>query len=241
MTLFIRLLASQDKKSALEEAVFGFRCGQPSAGMYVVRPEEFKEIPGASFAYWISENVRGAFSRFPAFSNGRTSACITNPAGDDNRYIRAWWEVDKPSLECLAWKPIAKGGSYSPYYSDVHLVVAWNVQRETYHGFVGTTHRPLEKLASVDFFFRPGITWPSRTQQFGARVMPEGCVFTGKGPAAFDAEDSSVYLLSNCALMNSGGFKELIGTRLNAADSTARSFEVGIIQKTPAPLLLTFQ
>lgn len=67
--------------------------------------------------------------------------------------------------------------------------------------------------------------------------MPQGCVFTGKGPAAFDREDSSLYLLSNCALMNSAAYKELIGTRLNAADSTARSFEVGIIQKTPAPLL----
>jgi hypothetical protein len=37
--------------------------------------------------------------------------------------------------------------------------------------------------------------------------------------------------------MNSIPFKALVGTRLNAADSTARSFEVGIIQKTPAPVL----
>lgn len=67
--------------------------------------------------------------------------------------------------------------------------------------------------------------------------MPNGCVFTGKGPAAFDAEDNANHLLANCALMNSIPFKALVGTRLNAADSTARSFEVGIIQKTPAPLL----
>jgi len=67
--------------------------------------------------------------------------------------------------------------------------------------------------------------------------MPAGCVFTGKGPAAFDEADAADHLLANCALMNSLSFKALVGTRLNAADSTARSFEVGIIQKTPAPAL----
>jgi len=237
MTLFIRLLADQDKQQAIFAAVGSFRRGESRSNFYEVAPEEFSEIPGSSFAYWVTKNIRKAFSAFPAFSSGRTTACITNPAGDDKRYIRTWWEVTPSLRPNLSWRPIAKGGSFSPFYYDVHLVVAWNPVRETYLGFVGTEHRPLEKPASVDFFFRPGVTWPSRTQEFGPRVMPSGCVFTGKGPAAFDAENSAKHLLANCALMNSIPFKALVGTRLNAADSTARSFEVGIIQKTPAPVL----
>jgi hypothetical protein len=239
MTLFLRLLSDQDKRSALASAVEAFRNGKIQSNFYYVAPEAFKEIPGSSFAYWVGENVRGAFSKFPSFSSGRTTACITNPAGDDKRYIRTWWEVNKSNSPSLSWRPIAKGGSFSPYYYDVHLVVAWNPIRGTYLGFVGTEHRPLEKPASVDYFFRPGVTWPSRTQVFGPRVMPAGCVFTGKGPAAFDEADAADHLLANCALMNSLSFKALVGTRLNAADSTARSFEVGIIQKTPAPALST--
>jgi hypothetical protein len=235
MTLFLRLLSDHDKNAALSTAVEAFRNGRRQRNFYFVAPEAFKEIPGSSFAYWVGENVRRAFSVFPAFSSGRTTACITNPAGDDNRYIRTWWEVNKSSSKRLSWRPIAKGGSFSPYYYDVHLVVAWNPLRGTYLGFVGTEHRPLEKPASVDYFFRPGVTWPSRTQEFGPRVLPTGCVFTGKGPAAFDEADAADHLLANCALMNSLPFKALVGTRLNAADSTARSFEVGIIQKTPAP------
>lgn len=235
MTLFIRLLADQDKQQALFAAVDSFRRGETRSNFYEVAPEDFSDIPGSSFAYWVTKNIRNAFTAFSAFSTGRTNACITNPAGDDKRYIRAWWEVNPSLRPNLSWRPIAKGGGYSPFYYDVHLVVAWNPQRETYLGFIGTEHRPLEKPASVDFFFRPGITWPSRTQEFGPRVMPSGCVFTGKGPAAFDLENSAKHLLANCALMNSTPFKALVGTRLNAADSTARSFEVGIIQKTPAP------
>lgn len=237
MTLFVRLLTDQDKQHSLMSAVNSFRRGETQSNFYEVAPEDFSEIPGSSFAYWVTKNIRKAFSSFPGFSTGRTTACITNPAGDDKRYIRVWWEVKNSTRPDLSWRPIVKGGSFSPFYYDVHLVVAWNPLRDTYLGFVGTEHRPLEKPASVDFFFRPGITWPSRTQEFGPRVMPSGCVFTGKGPAAFDAEDSANHLLANCALMNSIPFKALVGTRLNAADSTARSFEVGIIQKTPAPLL----
>lgn len=237
MTLFVRLLADQDKQDSLMCAVNSFRLGESQSNFYQVAPEEFSEIPGSSFAYWVTKNIRKAFRSFPGFSTGRTTACITNPAGDDKRFIRVWWEVKNSTRPNLSWRPIAKGGSFSPFYYDVHLVVAWNPLRQTYLGFVGTEHRPLEKPASVDFFFRPGITWPSRTQEFGPRVMPAGCVFTGKGPAAFDAEDNANHLLANCALMNSIPFKALVGTRLNAADSTARSFEVGIIQKTPAPLL----
>jgi hypothetical protein len=237
MTLFVRLLADQDKQQALLAAVDSFQRGESRSNFYEVAPEDFSEIPGSSFAYWVTKNIRKAFSSFPAFSSGRTTACITNPAGDDKRYIRTWWEVRQSQRPNLSWQPIAKGGSFSPFYYDVHLVVAWNPLRETYLGFIGTEHRPMEKPASVDFFFRPGITWPSRTQEFGPRVMPSGCVFTGKGPAAFDVENSAEHLLANCALMNSIPFKALVGTRLNAADSTARSFEVGIIQKTPAPVL----
>lgn len=237
MTLFMQLLSEKDKQTALLHVVDGCRRGETVQDVYDVEPEGFLDIPGSSFAYWITDNVRNAFSLFPGFSTGRTIACITNPAGDDTRYLRSWWEVGVPTNAILSWKPIAKGGSFSPYYYDVHLVVAWNNARDTYLGFIGTKHRPLEKLASVDFFFRPGITWPSRTQEFGPRILPAGCIFTGKGPAAFDQFDSSEHLLANSALMNSAPFKSLVGTRLNAADSTARSFEVGIIQKTPAPPL----
>ncbi|MCU9849314.1 BREX-1 system adenine-specific DNA-methyltransferase PglX [Defluviimonas sp. WL0024] len=235
MTLFLRLLSAEDKQEQLQSRISKLKSGADVEGCFDVDPVSFKDIPGSSFAYWVSENVRKSFVNFPHFSSGRTYACITNPAGNDTRYMRAWWEVRSDGSRRFSWKPIAKGGRFSPYYFDVHLVVSWDDNNGSYFGFFGTKHRPLAKPASVDYFFRPGITWPSRTQVFAPRIMPAGCVFTGKGPAAFDADDSPEHLLAAVALMNSEPFKVLVGTRLNAADSTARSFEVGIIQKTPAP------
>ena len=53
--------------------------------------------------------------------------------GDDFRFVRTFWEVDPMRIARTAdethegrrWSPFAKGGEYSPYWSDVHLVVDW--------------------------------------------------------------------------------------------------------------------
>jgi hypothetical protein len=237
MTTFFRLIGHEEKASGLLESVEAIRSKQFRAHIFKVDPESFKKIPGSPFAYWITKGIIEAFSSFPAFSSGRTLACKTNPAGDDFRFIRLWWEVRNSLKRNLTWVPLAKGGNLSAFYYDIHLVVSWNSEKKTYLGYIGTEHRPLERPASVNHFFRPGLTWPSRTQVFGPRAMPAGSIFTGKAPAAFDFEDDPQYLLANCAIMNSSPFKALVATRLNAADATARSFEVGIIQETPAPRL----
>ena len=53
--------------------------------------------------------------------------------GDDFRFVRAFWEVDPRRIARGAaghkgggrWCPFAKGGEYSPYWADIHLVVDW--------------------------------------------------------------------------------------------------------------------
>ena len=67
--------------------------------------------------------------------------------------------------------------------------------------------------------------------------MPEGCIFADKGPAIFMAGDAPVALLALLALVNSQAFGLLVSLQLAAADAAARSYEVGVIQKTPVPYL----
>lgn len=68
-TIFLRLLAAGDKAAALADAVAALRAGSPStadADTYAVDPASFRQIPGSPFAYWVSEQMRYTFSRFPA-------------------------------------------------------------------------------------------------------------------------------------------------------------------------------
>ena len=229
MTVFLRLLADRDKASSLLVTCSALRSSQFDQRIFDVDPKSFVAVAGAPFAYWFSNELLKNFQNLESFEEAGFLACVTNQVGDDTRFYRAFWEVKESQDSRVSWLPLTKGGAFSPYHHDVHLVVSWNKPRGTYLGFVGTEHRPLEKPASADNFFRPGLTWPRRTQQFGVRVLPRDCVFSNKGPGVFVRGDLPEDLLALVSLMNSSPFKILISTRLNAGDSTARSFEVGII------------
>jgi hypothetical protein len=234
---FFRLLSHEDKGAALAAAVAAVRNGGTVAGVvHAVDPAFFRQVPGSPFAYWVSDQIRSVFVTIPALREHEGfHACVTNPAGDDRRYFRCSWEVP-PDLHGRAkrWVPLVKGGKFSPFYCDVHLMVDWDPARSTYRGFLGTPHRPLSKPASIDHFFRPGLTWPRRTNGLSFRVMPTGCIFADKGPAIFAAGDRPESLLALSALVNSRPFVYFVGIQL-ARTELAQSFEVGLIQRTPLP------
>lgn len=241
MTIFLRLLAEDDKAAALQQVCARLRRGEADARLFEVAPEAFDAVPGKPFAYWVSDAVRQTFQRLPPFeSEGRTVKQGLATA-DDFRFVRAWWEVGAGGT-AGKWFPFAKGGAYSPFYADVYLVVNWaKGGGEISNFFDPKTGKLSSRPQNVDFYFRPGLTWPRRTQKFGVRVMPRGAIFADKGPVAFDADDTPLSLLAFLALMLSRPFGALIELSLNAGDSTARSFEVGIIQKTPVPSLSSDQ
>lgn len=228
MTLFLRLLdTTVDRKAAtLLEAI-----RDRNKCCFDVAPETFGHIHGSPFAYWISSATRAIFSRLSPLESGRTVARRTNGTTDDGRWIRAWWEVDAGSSD---WIPHAKGGRWAPYYDDLHLCIAWDAKRATYPGYLGTEHRPDVRPASLQYFFRPGLTWPRRTNGLSFRLLPNGSIFGDKGPAIFNEDDDAKALLMLAAVCNSKLFRFLVSIQLARTD-LAQSFEAGIIQSTPVP------
>lgn len=239
MTVFIRVLEtpSDQKPSALLLAVKSIASAQVGASpttLFFCDPTLFARIPGSPFAYWVSTAIRGTFAQFPALESQGRKARITNPLSDNFRFARLWFEVPKGNAY---WVPWAKGGAYSPYFADVTTVVGWDEVRGTYRGgYVGTSHRPLTRPASADLFFRAGLTWPCRTNGLSVRVLPRGCVFGQKGPAAFVEHDSSDELFALLSVVNSRAFGYLVRLQL-ARTELAQSYEVGLIQQTPVPNL----
>ena len=151
----------------------------------------------------------------------------------------AVWEIDL-NKNTKQWKLYAKGGSYSPYYADVYLLINWlDNARELEadllkkYPYLGSSAEFVLHMKNP--YFRPGLTWPRRTTQFGLRILPKECVFADKGPAAFVDNDNPESLLSLLAILLSSSADQLISLSLNAADKTARSFEVGVIQRTVIP------
>ncbi len=222
----IRALEDEDKGGVLADAVRG------SAKMktFVCNPSGFQALPSRAFGYWVSEKIRQLFVSLPLFRDSSDRlACITNPAGDDTRYFRCFWE---PPVELLGrtkrWAPLAKGGEFRRYYADQHLVVNWDDKIGSYTGFLGTPHRPLIRPASSDSFFRAGLTYSRRSQKgFSVRALPAETIFHDKGPGIFAPESE---LLPMLAVFNSSVYSSLLALQMAFG-----SYEVGVVQRTPMP------
>lgn len=231
MTQFLRLLEFKDKASALREALNDHN----SPARFSLELDTFTQIPGTPFAYWVSEKVRSTFKRFSDFEGEGRTAKVGLQTSDDFRFLRAWWEVAENALD-QRWYGFAKGGSYSPYYADIYLVVNWEKGGAEITNFVDVESGKLNsRPQNIDFFSRPGLTWPLRTNGLSFRPLQFGCIFAHKGPTAFIVSNHFSELLALLAIMNSSSFGYLISVQL-ARTELAQSYEVGIIQKTPVPV-----
>ncbi|BDV01248.1 hypothetical protein TDMWS_13330 [Thermodesulfomicrobium sp. WS] len=229
MSLFLRLLAEDDKAAALHTLCARLRQGENDPRLFTVAPAAFDTVPGKPFAYWVSDAVRQTFQRLPPFeSEGRTVKQGLATA-DDFRFVRAWWEADR-SATPGQWFPFAKGGAYSPFYADVYLVVNWAQEGAEIknnlneRGGVRSNVWMLRDTA-LHYFFRPGLTYTSYTNLgFGPRVMPVGCIFSVAGMGIHGVT------LADLALLSSTGFQSMLYL---TADH--RKWEAGVIQRTPIP------
>jgi hypothetical protein len=231
MTVFIRLLdfGVSEKASALKEEV-----QNGLLNSYFVDAGAFNSVPGSPFAYWGIPRLLESFGRYSSFENNYRSARQGGVNGDDFRWLRLWSEVCGRDAGSIEYLPIAKGGAFAKYYGLFPLVVRWDRSAGTFVAFTGLPHRPSVQPASSSYYFRPGLTWPRRTDGLSFKVMPRDCVFADKGPAIFVESDGSEELLALCAVVNSKPFEYLVGLQL-ARTELAQSFEVGLIQKTPIP------
>jgi len=245
-TVFFRVLEAEDKGAALRAAV-----QQPgTASVFQVEVDRFGLVPKGPFAYWIRDGVRQAFRKSPAFSS-RYFSVRGAYTTDDFRFYRLGWEASEArlansrgaTLTDRAMIALAKGGKYSPFYADIHLVVRWQDDGKEAKALL-SAYRERKGwgtdwsacLNGYSHYFRPGLTWPRRTNGLSIRVLPAGCIFGDKGPAAFVEGDNPRDLLALAAITNSSAFRALVALQL-ARTELAQSFEVGIIQQTPVPEL----
>lgn len=254
-TTFLRLLSAEDKAAAMRAAVAAnnnpITGSPPTADVYTVDPASFRQIPGSPFAYWVSEGIRYLFTNLPPFEHDGVEARLGMKTNADPRFLRAWWEVSSGTLVTAAnpsqvvkqtfdtsiWVGHPKGGMYSPFYADAHLVINWqNDGAEIKEWVVNNAGDPTtthwsRNVKNVDYYFRPGLTYPRRTQGgFSVRVMPAGCIFADKGPAIFVASDGKQTLLALLATVNSAPFRALLSLQMAFG-----SYEVGVVQRTPVP------
>ncbi len=234
---FVRLLKETDRPAGLAAAIATDRRGEDDSRIFQVAPVELDAIPGSPIAYWMSPAIRRLFTDHPPVEGRAGDARQGLATGDDFRFVRAFWEVSPARIarsrdETRAgkrWVPFAKGGEYSPYWADVHLVVNWGNDGEELRDY------DRSRVQNAQYYFRPGLTWPERTTSgFGLRILPAGAVFSHVGHGAFPVLDKG----STLGMLTSRLSDALLAASLGSAESTrsgspAKRYSVGSVQRLP--------
>lgn len=236
---FIRLLKDTDRPAALAQATGNRRASITDERVFTIELHDLHAIPGSPLAYWMSDSIRRLFTDLPALEGSGADARVGLQTGDDFRFVRAFWEVDPERVGHSSdetsrgrrWVPFAKGGEYSPYWADVHLLVDWENDGERIRDYEGS--RP----QNSQFYFRPGLTWPRRTNSgLGLRLLPSGTAFADKGSAALPIGSTSP--LGLLGWLRSRLIQATIDAMVAAGEEVSsggasRSYEVGLVQKLP--------
>ena len=209
---YLRLVdgnSESEKNVAIRSAAKGDGCDW----LYRVRSSDFMQLPGYPIAYWVSGNVRRAFSTLPPLRSigvPRQGNTTTNNA----RFVRAWYEVDTRKIGFLhetakdfndagkKWAPYNKGGGSRKWYGQNESVVNWLDNGREIKAI------PHSVIANEKLYFSPGITWSTISSgAYGFRYFGNGFIFDNKGACLFIDEKGNRQIL---AQINSKVFKSLL-------------------------------
>lgn len=253
IALFFRLLKEEDTKKG--EKLLEMIGYEHKEERFIVKLNSFSLIPNSPFSYWVNDSLRRKFKEFPSFEGNGGNVKQGLATADDFRFVRTSWEISPKTVvsvrwdrwkkegevrkiqnlflqqtyEGKKWANFAKGGDYSPYHSDIHLVVKWEregIEIWTNLNEKGKVRSNIWMLKdTIDkFFFLPGLTWPLRTiKGYHPRAYQSGCIFGHKGPVIFSLSPSNFEL----GVQNSNFIQFCMELM------TTLSWEVGYVQKLP--------
>lgn len=192
---FLGLLESGDKGSDLGPAL------KDIDALDWRDAHDFCVIPGSPWAYWVPKGLLRRFETDGSFLSRGGLVCPGQQTGDDFRFYRLRWEVPTSEIHTNphesdktfsqhSWSPIAKGGEYSLWWDDLHLVQKWRDDGSELKNFVDpATGKLKSRPQNLDKLFRAGTTYPYRTtSSFGLRRLPPGVSFSVGGWAMFSPD-----------------------------------------------------
>jgi len=197
---------------------------------YRASAADFKKIPGAPVAYWISPEQLSMFDSHPTLSS-TANVVEGSTTGDVNRFLRMWFEVSHNNVglgfadksEAAAsnrkWFPYNKGGEYRKWYGNNLYTVNWKDDGAEIKDYSGSFVR------GEKFYFKPGITWSKVSSgSLSFRMFNEGYLFDTGGLCAFASDPEYI-----CAVLNSKaalGIMEILAPTLNFTVGTVSSIPI---------------
>lgn len=195
---FIRVVDGnlKEKEIAALKAISDLK----SQNRFTASSNDFIAMPGNIVAYWISDDYKRIFL-LPYNVGSFSEPKMGISTGDNNIFLRLWWEVNisdakidaKNKEECLLstakWFPYNKGGQYRKWYGNNDYVVNYKNSGHDLKNYKKSVVR------NTQFQFLPSVSWSKVSSgDIAFRFKPAGNVFDVAGTSLFGKEDDLKYL-----------------------------------------------
>ena len=253
---FFRLVKRPDKEAALAEAICQLKNGVRHDLSYLLKPKQLQELPASRFSFWLPPTIRNAFRTSETLHDLDVSVDVGISSKDDFRFVRTIWEISPDAITLTKasarserpWMPLAKGGEYSTFHGDIHLVAKWANEGAEIAELVVARYPYLKGNADwvlhpESHYTLPGITYSKRTTSaFGPRLLPRGCLFNDQGIGVFTTRAEDRYTLLGLLLSRCTAY--LLELSMASADavssgSAARHYETGVLGSLLSPVQLS--
>ncbi|MBV1759463.1 MAG: BREX-1 system adenine-specific DNA-methyltransferase PglX [Dethiosulfatibacter sp.] len=174
----------------------------------LAKQDDFNKIPGEPIAYWVDASI------INAFSIGKPIADLGVPrtgimTGDNNRFLRLWWEVDYKKSNFIAenveeaiqsqakWFPYNKGGTFRKWYGNNDYVINWeNAGHEVFN--CAKNDRRNSQDYPNEYKFKQAISWSLVTSGQPAFRMKKNNLSDIAGPSLYIYGKDFYYILAFC-------------------------------------------
>jgi len=151
---------------------------------------DFRKIPGAPIAYWVSDYERDLYA------TGELLGYVSDPrkgmdTGENEHFLRRWYEIDRKDSSYhghnapVRWYPYNKGGEFRRWYGNREYVVNWKDDgKEIKSRLSWDKKKPT--IRNEHHYFEEGFTWTTvSSSSFSARYSPPGALFDNGGCTLF--------------------------------------------------------
>ena len=207
--VYFRLVDSKDKENDFVNNLSNGGGGV----LFIANAIKFTKIPGYPIAYWISDKLVEAFS---GAKLGEIAAPRQGLAtGDNNKFLRLWFEIDienayfnaTDGINAFAsgkkWFPCNKGGAFRKWYGNNAYLIDWLGDGCAIKNFAGAVIR------NSSYYFRQAGTWSTiASANFSMRYSPKGFLFESKGSGCFANDDRNLFYI--IGFLNSKPVKSIL-------------------------------
>lgn len=195
---------------------------------------DFAKIPGEPVAYWLGDSF------MKAFEQGRTLGELTvcrngMKTGDNERFLRLWWEVNLSKANFTAenvndayesgatYFPYNKGGEYRKWYGNNDYLINWYKNGEIVMGKAKLDGRHTQDY-NQELKFMPLATWSLITVKPAFRYK-QNALSDIAGMSFYTSQDKLLYYLGFC--------NSVIATEMIKLLAPTMNCQVGDIARLP--------